>query len=56
MDSKVWPETRVTIRRTQIVQVVSRTHKLLHVWIILVIVTQRLVQIGRIDGPAEYLS
>ena len=23
--SKVWPETRVTIRRTQIVQVVSRT-------------------------------
>jgi len=30
--------------------------KLLHTWIILFIVKQRLVQIGRIDGPAEYLS
>ena len=29
--------------------------KLLHNWIILVIVTQHLVLIGRIDGPAEYL-
>jgi hypothetical protein len=30
--------------------------KLLHTWIILVIVTQHLVQIGRIDGPTDYLS
>ena len=30
--------------------------KLLHPWIILAIVKQPLVQIGRIDGPTEYLS
>ena len=30
--------------------------KLLHTWIILVIVNQYLVQIGRIDGPDEFLS
>ena len=29
--------------------------KLPHTWIILVIVKQHLVQIGRIDGPTEYL-
>ena len=27
-----------------------------HTWIILVIVKQHLVQIGRVDGPIEYLS
>ena len=30
--------------------------KLLHSWNTLVIVKQHLVQIGRTDGPAEYLS
>ena len=30
--------------------------KLLHTWIILVIVKQQLVQISRIDGPIEYLT
>ena len=29
---------------------------LLHTWIVLVIVKQRLVQIGRMDGSTEYLS
>ena len=29
---------------------------LLHSWIILVIAKKHLVQIGRIDGPTEYLS
>jgi len=28
----------------------------MNVWIVLVIVKQDLVQIGRIDGPTEYLS
>ena len=30
--------------------------KLLHTWILLVIVKQHLVHVGRIDGPAEHLS
>jgi hypothetical protein len=30
--------------------------KLLHIWITLVIVKQRLAQIGRKDGPTGYLS
>ena len=30
--------------------------KSLHSWIMLVIVKQHLVQIGRMDGPTEYLS
>ena len=30
--------------------------KLLHIWIIVVIVKQHLVQIRRVDGPIEYLS
>ena len=35
----------------------TRSHRnLLHCWIMLVIVKQRLVQIGRIDEPTEYLS
>jgi hypothetical protein len=46
--------------RTSSVQVFKlRTRdrrKLLHTWIRLVIVKQHLVQIGRIDGSAEYLS
>ena len=34
----------------------AHTHqKLLHSWIILVIVKRHLVQIGRIDGPTDYL-
>ena len=34
-----------------------RAHwKSLHFWIILVVVKQHLVHIGRIDGPTEYLS
>jgi hypothetical protein len=35
----------------------TRAHyKLLHAWIILVILEQHLVHVGRIDGPTEYLS
>ena len=34
----------------------SGAMKLLHVWILCFIVRQHLVQIGRIDGPAEHLS
>ena len=34
----------------------SGKYKLLHSWIILVVVKQHLVQIDRIDGPTRYLS
>ena len=41
--------------RTSICDNYSLSAKLLHSWIILVVARQRLVQIGRKDGPTEYL-
>ena len=42
--------------RTSFVMNARPQPKIRHTWIILVIVKQRLVQIGRIDGPNQYSS
>ena len=47
--------SRVLIR-TSVYDEFSGSMKLLHAWNISIIVIQHLVQIGRVDGPIEYLS
>ena len=45
---------RVHSPLTEALMVHKYSGSLLHIWIILVIVKQILVQIGRIDGPADF--
>jgi hypothetical protein len=52
--AKVLTQPRSDFIRTSIYDKCWGSMKSLHTWIMLVIVKQHMVQIGRVDGPIEY--